>query len=60
MKTLLLLLALALTGCSTTDHKLAPPPYYLCDEPQQLLICDDETLTDCSGFLKDKPINIED
>ena len=70
MKTLTIILALALTGCSVLENKLQhasdplfePPDvigvHCVCDKPEELLICTDESLTDCQGFLKDKPLII--
>ena len=72
MKTLTLILALALTGCSALENKLSyyselpldPPDVIgvdcMCEKPEQLLICTDESLTDCQGFLDDKPLIIID
>ena len=68
MKTLTLILALALTGCSALENKLSyyselpldPPDVigvdYMCEKPEQLLICEDESLTNCHGFLGDKQV----
>ena len=68
MKTLTLILALALTGCSALENKLShyselpldPPDVIdgdcMCEEPEQLLICEDESMTECYGFLGDKQI----
>ena len=58
MKTLTLILALALTGCSALEQKLTRPPYTLCDENESLLICDSAELNSCVGYLEDKPITI--
>ena len=70
MKTLTIILALALTGCSAFENKLThysepllePPDvigvHCVCDKPEELLICTDESLTDCQGFLDDKPLII--
>ena len=69
MKTLTIILALALTGCSVLENKLQhasealePPDvigvHCVCDKPEELLICTDESLTDCQGFLDDKPLII--
>ena len=62
MKTLTLILALALTGCSALENKLTHysdpllvPPSVLEDSNMQL-ICESETLTGCEGFLTDRPI----
>ena len=61
-------LALLVSGCSAFENKLThysepllePPDgigvHCVCDKPEQLLICTDESLTDCWGFLEDKPI----
>ena len=64
-------LALLVSGCSALENKithyseplLEPPDviqdvHCVCDKPEQLLICTDESLTDCQGFLKDKPLII--
>ena len=60
MKTLMIILALALTGCSALEQKMLRPPYTLCDENESLLICDSAELKNCVGFLEDKPITIEE
>ena len=62
MKTLIIL-ALALSGCSALEHRqneLLLPPNTICEFPNQLLVCDSSDLTDCDGYLKDKPIIIEE
>ena len=70
MKTLTLILALALTGCSALEQKLMIdddplliPPNVLeptvCEKPSQLLFCEDEDLQNCEGFIDDKPIDID-
>jgi len=63
-------LALLVSGCSVLENKLThysepllePPDvigvHCVCDKPEQLLICTDESLTDCQGFLEDKPLII--
>ena len=63
-------LALLVSGCSALENKLMyysepllePPDvigvHCVCDKPEQLLICTDESLTDCQGFLDDKPLII--
>jgi|TARA_R100001463_G_scaffold112018_1_gene166994 hypothetical protein len=56
LKTLIIILALALTGCN--ELGVAPPPFYVCEENESLLFCDDESLTECQGFLEDKPLII--
>jgi hypothetical protein len=56
MKTLIIILALALTGCSALEQKFERPPYTLCDENESLLICDSAELTNCVGYLEDKSI----
>jgi len=70
LKTLIIILALALTGCSAFENKLMhysepliePPDvigtYCKCDEAETLLICYDASLTDCWGYLEDKPLII--
>ena len=69
MKTLTIILALALTGCSALEHKLMiandpliiPPNVIqptVCEKPSQLLFCEDEDLLNCEGFIDDKPIDI--
>ena len=70
MKKLTLIFALALTGCSALENKLMhasdpllePPDiigtHCMCDEAETLLICTDESLTECQGFLEDKPLII--
>ncbi len=43
------------------EEKLAePPPFYTCEATESLLICDSADLTECDGYLKDKPIIIEE
>ena len=55
----LIVLVVLLTGCSALEEKLTqPPPFYMCDKSEQLLICDTADLTECDGYLKDKPITI--
>ena len=61
-------LALLVSGCSALESKLThysepllePPDvigvHCVCDKPEELLICTDESVTDCQGFLKDKPL----
>ena len=60
-------LALLVSGCSALENKLThysdllvPPDviggHCMCDEAETLLICDNSSLTDCWGYLKDKPI----
>ena len=63
-------LALLVSGCSALENKLQhasdpllePPDvigvHCVCDKPEELLICTDESLTDCQGFLDDKPLII--
>jgi len=63
-------LALLVSGCSAFENKLMhysepllePPDvigvHCVCDKPEELLICTDESLTDCQGFLDDKPLII--
>ncbi len=46
----LVLLMLLLTGCNYVNG-VAPPPFYMCEENQSLLICEDEELLECQGFL---------
>ena len=69
MKTLTIILALALTGCSALEHKLMMaenplliPPNVIqptvCEKPSQLLFCEDEDLLNCEGFIDDKQIDI--
>ena len=41
---------LLLTGCNYVNG-VAPPPFYMCEENQSLLICEDEELLECQGFL---------
>ena len=61
MKTLIIILALALTGCSALEQKMLRPPYTLCDENESLLICDSAKLDSCVGYYKeDKPITLEE
>jgi len=75
MKTLLLILALSLTGCSALEQMKAfnpkPPVFYptvcevndcfsICEVNESLLICNDSTLTSCVGYLDDKPLIIEE
>ncbi len=60
MKTLIIILALALTGCSALKQKLTrplvEPPHFVCEETQDLLICDSAELDNCWGNLEDEPI----
>jgi starvation-inducible outer membrane lipoprotein len=61
LKTLIIILALALTGCSAWEKKLTrplviPPDFYICEETQDLLICDSAELDNCWGNLEDEPI----
>ena len=61
MKTLIIILALALTGCSALEQKLTrplviPPDFYICEETQDLLICDSAKLENCWADLEDEPI----
>ena len=63
-------LALLVSGCSALESKLThysepllePPDvigtYCTCDEAETLLICYDASLTDCWGYLEDKPLII--
>ena len=62
-------LALLVSGCSALENKLThyselePPDviqdvHCVCDKPEQLLICTDESLTDSQGFLEDEPLII--
>jgi len=58
----LIILALALTGCSALEQRhtdlIEPPKYTDCVFPQQLLVCNSADLTECDGYLKDKPLTI--
>lgn len=62
MKTLPIILALALTGCSAFTDRLSEhdllliPPNVLDDDPEQI-ICKTEYPKMCDGFLTDKPID---
>tara|TARA_R100000544_G_C2203909_1_gene48193 strand:- start:1 stop:195 length:195 start_codon:yes stop_codon:yes gene_type:complete len=56
----IVVLMLFVTGCAQTNSLLQPPPFYLCEPNEQLLICSSSDLTECDGFLKDKPIIIEE
>jgi hypothetical protein len=63
MKTLTLILALALTGCSALEQKLSYPPNTLlpttvCEKNESLLVCDSTKLESCVGYYKDKPLII--
>ena len=66
MKTLIIILALALTGCSALEQKLRYPPNTLlpntvCEKNESLLICDSAKLESCVGYYKeDKPITLEE
>ena len=68
MKTLLLILALALTGCSALEQKLAYPPHMIkdkypvtvCEPTESLLFCEDSTHSRCVGYLEDKPIILKE
>jgi len=63
----IVLLALLATSCSQSNpfvrepvDPLIVPPNILCEPNESLLICRDELLTDCEGYLKDRPIQIEE
>ena len=56
----IVLLAALAVGCSQTNSLIQPPPFYLCEPTEQLLICSSSDLTECDGYLKDKPILIEE
>ena len=61
MKTLTLILALALTGCSALEQKLSYPPNTLlpntvCEKNESLLMCDSAELDNCWGYLEDEPL----
>jgi len=68
MKTLLLILALALTGCSALEQKFAYPPHMIkdkypvtvCEPNESLLFCRDSTHSRCVGYLGNKPLIIEE
>ena len=64
MKTLIIILALALTGCSALEQKLTRPlvipPDTICEETEQLLICDSAELDSCWGNLEDESLIIEE
>jgi len=54
----LMILVLLLGGCCTLEEKMQypvePPPiqtHTVCEENQQLLICESDKLEDCYGFL---------
>ena len=57
-----------LTGCSVMQNKMdemnglscVPPVHSVCEPNESLLICDSADLTECDGYLKDKPIIIEE
>ena len=53
----ILVIALLLTGCGTFNS-LSYPPNTLCEPNEQLLVCNSSDLTDCYGYLKDKPVDI--
>lgn len=55
----IVLLAALAVGCSQ-NSLIQPPPFYLCEPTEQLLICSSSDLTECDGYLKDKPILIEE
>lgn len=63
----IVVLALLVTSCSQINpfvresaDPLIIPPNTLCDPNESLLICTNDNLTDCEGYLKDKPIQIEE
>ena len=63
MKTLILILALAITGCSALEQKLSYPPNTLlpntvCEKNESILMCDSAELDNCWGYLEDKPLII--
>jgi uncharacterized protein YceK len=51
----LMILVLLLSGCCTLEKKIVKPPsippHTVCEENQQLLICESDKLEDCYGFL---------
>jgi hypothetical protein len=55
------------TGCSEFEKEMMIKkqymedyPFTICDENESLLICDSADLTNCHGYLKDKPIILEE
>ena len=46
----ILILAAVLTGCAQ---------HTVCDSHEQLLICSNSSLTECDGYLKDKPLDLK-
>jgi len=55
------------TGCAELERELIIKrqnieeyPFTLCDENESLLICDSAELTNCHGYLKDKPLMLEE
>ena len=55
----LIVLVVFLTGCSALEEKLTqPPPFYMCDKNETLLMCDSADVDNCWGYLEDKPIII--
>ena len=56
-------LVILLTGCAEFEKEMMikrqymeSPPFTMCDESESLLICDSAELTNCWGYLEDKPI----
>ena len=55
----LIVLVVLLTGCSALEEKLTqPPPFYMCDKSETLLMCNSADLENCWSYLGDKPIII--
>lgn len=46
----ILILAAVLTGCAQ---------HTVCESHEQLLICSNSSLTECDGYLKDKPLDLK-
>ena len=57
----IVILTLFVTGCIGTNSYVYPTPFYLCESTESLLICEDEDLLECQGFLlEDKLIDLEE
>ena len=55
------------TGCDEFEREMMIKkqnmegyPFTMCDENESLLICDSAELTNCHGYLKDKPLMLEE
>jgi hypothetical protein len=60
---ILFVISILLYGCEEFEREMmikkqnmGEYPFTLCDENESLLICDSAELTNCWGYLEDKPI----